>query len=169
MLSYLTTTSEHHSRSPSPRLLTITGTLFLLITAFWIVSAYSLFAIYVNYADQKELLIGLPYFGPLLGLYHLAIIQRWPFAAVTTIYTCGCLIADCYLIFRLYIIWGRNRYICVMPLISVTVLLVATSVWEEIAKANENQLLLNPQGVEAKSGPWALAAMISTIAYVVFL
>ncbi|KAF8889032.1 hypothetical protein BD779DRAFT_1671995 [Infundibulicybe gibba] len=107
---------RRQSTPPNRFLISVTIVLFVLITVHWVLQLLRLIDAFIYHANDDE--------GP--SKYYADGAQRKN-VVKTAFYVAQTFTGDCTMAYRLYIVWGRNWKIVVLPALLSTGLLVAGS------------------------------------------
>lgn len=87
-------------------MVTTSAALFLLITTHWALSIARVFGAFIYSADNHQ--------GTLL---YILTIEDPTYVARSLVFVAICSLGDAILIYRLYIVWGRNIWVCIPSII----------------------------------------------------
>ncbi|KAF8889030.1 hypothetical protein BD779DRAFT_1671992 [Infundibulicybe gibba] len=107
---------RRQSTPPNRFLMSVTIVLFVLITGHWVLQLLRLLDAFIYHADDDG--------GP--SAYYAHETQRKN-VVKTAFYVAQTFTGDCAMVYRLYIVWGRNWKVIILPALLTTGLLVAGS------------------------------------------
>ncbi|KAL0959113.1 hypothetical protein HGRIS_014409 [Hohenbuehelia grisea] len=148
LFRYRSLSGRHHQRPVNKVLLTVTVILFLLITAHWVLQVIRLFDAFIHRPrdETPEQIYGA---------------ARSPLnVAKTALYVAQTFTADVTMVYRLYIVWGRNWKVIIAPAITTAGLLAGgTNVVISFARQDPHVSIFT-----SASGHWIVTVFSTTFA-----